>query len=70
MTDFTKRCFRFFNLLGDRKDESIDNLLVVGVYEGLYANKKCNDTTLQLLAGRNKEIYEYWMKNGNTRAEY
>lgn len=69
-TDFTTKCFQFFNILGDRKDESIDNLLVVGIYEGLYANKKCNDTARQLLTGRNKDIYEHWMKNGNIRAEY
>ncbi len=70
ITDFTKKCFQFFNLLGDRNDESIDNLLVVGVYEGLYANKKCNDIARQLLCGRNKDIYEHWMKNGNIRADY
>jgi hypothetical protein len=69
-TDFTIKCFQFFNLLGDRKDENIDNLLVVGIYEGLYANKKCNNIARQLLTGRNKDIYEHWMKNGNIRAEY
>lgn len=69
-TSFTVKCFQFFNLLGDRKDESIDNLLVVGIYEGLYANKKCNDTARQLSTGRNKDIYEHWMKNGNIRADY
>lgn len=69
-TDFTMKCFQFFNLLGDRKDESIENLLVVGIYEGFYANKKCNDIARQLLTGRNKDIYEHWMKNGNIRAEY
>ena len=69
-TDFTIKCFQFFNLLGDRNDESIDNLLVVGIYEGLYVNKKCNDIARQLLTGRNKDIYEHWMKNGNIRAEY
>lgn len=70
MTSFTVKCFQFFNLLGDRKDESIDNLLLVAIYEGLYANKKCNDTARQLLTGRNKDIYEHSMKNGNIRAEY
>jgi len=69
-TSFTVKCFQFFNSLGDRKDESIDNLLVVGIYEGLYANKKCNDIARQLLTGRNKDIYEHWMKNGNIRADY
>jgi uncharacterized protein YjbI with pentapeptide repeats len=69
-TSFTTKCFQFFNLLGDRKDESIDNLLVVGIYEGLYANKKCNDIARQLLTGRNKDVYEYWMINGNIRADY
>ena len=69
-TDFTIKCFQFFNLLGDRNDENIDNLLVVGIYEGLYANKKCNNIARQLLTGRNKDIYEHWMKNGNIRAEY
>ncbi len=69
-TNFTLKCFQFFNLLGDRKDESIDNLLVVGIYEGLYANRKCNDIARQLLTGRNKEIYEHCMKNGNIRADY
>ncbi len=70
LNDFAKRCFDFFNLLGDRQNEGIDNLLVVGVYEGLYANKKCNDIARQLLYGRNKDVYEYWMKNGNIRADY
>jgi uncharacterized protein YjbI with pentapeptide repeats len=69
-TSFTTKCFQFFNLLGDRKDESIDNLLVVGIYEGLYANKKCNDIARQLLTGRNKDVYEYCMINGNIRADY
>jgi hypothetical protein len=69
-TNFALKCFQFFNLLGDRKDVSIDNLLLVGIYEGLYANKKCNDIARQLLTGRNKEIYEHWMINGNIRAEY
>ncbi len=69
-TSFTLKCFQFFNLLGDRKDESIDNLLVVGIYEGLFANKKCNDIARQLLTGRNKDIYEHWMQNGNIRADY
>ena len=69
-TSFTVKCFQFFNLLGDRKDESIDNLLVVAIYEGLYANKKCNDIARQLLIGRNKDIYEHWMKNGNILADY
>ncbi len=68
-TSFTSKCFQFFNLLGDRNDESIDNLLVVGIYEGLYSNKKCNDIARQLLTGRNKSIYEHWMKNGNIRAD-
>lgn len=57
ITNFTKKCFQFFNLLGNRKDESIDNLLVVGIYEGLYANKICNDIARQLLTDRNKDIY-------------
>jgi uncharacterized protein YjbI with pentapeptide repeats len=70
ITNFTLKCFQFFNLLSDRKDENIDKLLVVGVYEGLYANKKCNDIARQLLTGRNKDLFEYWMKNGNIRAEY
>lgn len=69
-SDFTKECFRFFNLLGDRQDSNIDNLLVVGIYEGLYSNKKCNDTARQLLTGRNKEVYEHWMINGNIRSDF
>ncbi len=69
-TDFTKKCFVFFNLLGDREDIEIDNLLIVGIYEGLYANKKCNGIARQLLTGKNKELYEYWMINGNIRADY
>ncbi len=59
ITDFTKSCFTFFNLIGDRNDELIDNLLTVGVYEALFGNKKCNDVARQLLTGRNKEEYEY-----------
>lgn len=70
LTTFTKDCFQFFNLIGNRGDEKIDNLLVVGVYEGLYANKKCNDISRQLLVGRNKDVYEYWMINGSIRANY
>ena len=69
-TDFTNKCFQFFNLLGDRVDNEIDNLLIVGIYEGLYANKKCNDVARQLLTGRNKEFYEFWMTNGNIRVDY
>jgi hypothetical protein len=69
-TDFSKKCFQFFNLIGDREDDEIDNLLIVGIYEGLYANKKCNEVALQLLTGKNKELYEYWMKHGIIRADY
>jgi hypothetical protein len=69
-TDFTKKCFIFFNLLGDREDNEIDNLLIVGIYEGLYANKKCNRVARELLTGKNKDLYEYWMINGNIRADY
>jgi hypothetical protein len=57
-------------LLGDKQDDEIDNLLVVGVYEGLYSNKKCNTIARQLLKGRNKEVYEYWMINGFICADY
>jgi len=70
ITEFTIKCFQFFNLLGDREDEDIDNLLVVGVYERLYANKKSNDIARSLLTRRNKDIYEYWMKNGDIRSDY
>jgi len=70
VSDFAKKCFRFFNLLGDRQDDSLDNLLVVGIYEGLYSNKKCNDIARQLLTGRNKDVYEHWMINGNIRSDY
>ncbi len=69
-TDFTNKCFQFFNLLGDRTDDEIDNLLIIGIYEGLYANKKCNEIARQLLTPNNKELYEYWMINGNIRADY
>jgi len=69
-TEFAKKCFAFFNLIGSRNEDGIDNLLIVGVYEGLYGNKKCNDIAKELLTGRNKEIYEYWMINGNIRTEY
>jgi uncharacterized protein YjbI with pentapeptide repeats len=69
-TNFTTKCFQFFNLLGDRKDANIDNLLVIGIYEGLYSNKKCNDIARKLLKGRNRAIYEHWMQKGNIRAEY
>ncbi len=70
ITEFTLNCFQFFNQLGDRKDDKIDNLLIVEIYEGLYSDKKCNDIARQLLKGRNKDIYEYWMKNGIIRADY
>ncbi|WAC02982.1 pentapeptide repeat-containing protein [Lacinutrix neustonica] len=62
--------FTFFNHLGNKNDKEIDNLLVVGIYEGLYWSKKCNDLSRSLLKGRNKEVYEYWMINGNIQAEY
>ncbi|WP_223552337.1 pentapeptide repeat-containing protein [Aestuariivivens sp. NBU2969] len=62
--------FSFFNYLGDKNDKEIDNLLVVGIYEGLYWSKKCNDLSRTLLKGRNKEVYEHWMINGNIQAEY
>ena len=62
--------FNFFNKLGDRNDKKIDNLLVVGIYEGLYWSKKCNDISRKLLKGRNKELYEYWMVHGNVSADY
>ena len=70
VSDFAIKCFQFFNMLGDRQDDNLDNLLVVGIYEGLYSNKKCNDIARQLLTGRNKDIYEHWMINGNIRADY
>jgi hypothetical protein len=70
VSDFTIKCFQFFNMIGDRRDDNIDNLLVVGIYEGLYSNKKCNDIARQLLIGRNKDVYEHWMLNGNIRADY
>lgn len=69
-SQFTINCFNFFNLLGDKQDSEIDNLLIVGVYEGLYASKKCNTIARQLLKGRNKDVYEYWMINGIIRADY
>lgn len=62
--------FIFFNDLGNRDDKEIDNLLVVGIYEGLYWSKKCNDLSRKLLKGRNKDVYEHWMINGNIQAEY
>jgi hypothetical protein len=70
ITDFTKKAFQFFNIPGNRNDSEIDNLLVVGIYEGLYADKKCNRIARQLLLDRNKEVYEYWMINGNIRSDY
>ena len=69
ITDFTKKSFQFFNKLGDRNDSEIDNLLIVGIYEGLYGDKKCNRIARQLLLGRNKEVYEYWMINGSIRSD-
>lgn len=62
--------FSFFNDLGNRNNREIDNLLVVGIYEGLYSNKKCNDVGRDLLSGRSKEVYEHWMINGNIKADY
>lgn len=70
ITDFTKKAFQFFNKLGNRNDSETDNLLIVGIYEGLYADKKCNQIARQLLLDRNKEVYEYWMINGNIRSDY
>lgn len=62
--------FTFFNHLGDKNNKEIDDLLVVGIYEGLYSNKKCNDLARKLLKGKNKELYEYWMINGNIQSDY
>lgn len=70
ITEFTKKTFQFFNKLGNTNDSEIDNLLIVGIYEGLYADKKCNRIARQLLLDRNKEVYEYWMINGNIRSDY
>lgn len=70
ISEFTVCCFNFFNMVGDRNNDLIDNLLILGVYEGLYSNKKCNDVARQLLIGRNKEIYEHWMINGLIKADY
>lgn len=64
VSTFTQNCFNFFNMIGDKNDREIDNLLVVGVYEELYSNKKCNETAIALLQGRNREVYIYWMHNG------
>ena len=62
--------FSFFNYLGNKNDKEIDNLLVVGIYEGLYWSKKCNDLSRELLKNRNREVYQYWMINGNIQSEY
>ncbi len=62
--------FTFFNYLGEKNDKEIDNLLIVGIYEGLYWSKKCNDLSSKLLKGRTKEVYEHWMINGNIQSEY
>jgi hypothetical protein len=62
--------FTFFNYLGEKNDKEIDNLLVVGIYEGLYWSKKCNDLGRELLKDRTKEVYEHWMINGNIQSEY
>ena len=62
--------FSFFNYLGNKNDKEIDNLLVVGIYEGLYWSKKCNDLSRELLKNRNREVYEYWMINGNIQSQY
>mgnify|MGYP003688135925 CR=1 FL=1 len=62
--------FTFFNYIGNMNDKEIDNLLVVGIYEGLYWSKKCNDLSRELLKGRNKEVYEHWMIHGTIQSEY
>ena len=62
--------FNFFNYLGAKNNKEIDNLLVVGIYEGLYWSKKCNDLSRELLKERTKEVYEYWMMNGNIKSDY
>ena len=62
--------FNLFNLLSEENDTAIDNLLVVGVYEGFYYNKLCNDIARDLLVGRAKDLYEYWMKNGYINSNY
>jgi hypothetical protein len=62
--------FTFFNYLGEKNDKEIDNLLVVGIYEGLYWSKKCNDLSRKSLKSRVIEVYEHWMINGNIQSEY
>lgn len=70
LSEIVRSSFDFFNEIGDRNDPEIDNILVVDIYEGLYSKKKCNDVARNLLRGRNKEVYEYWMINGFIRSEY
>jgi len=64
LNELIKNSFKFFNHLSNKNDPEIDNLLVVGIYEGLYHSEKCNETARKLLNGRAKEIYEYYLKNG------
>lgn len=53
-----KKSFKFFNYLGEKNEKEIDNLLVIGVYEGLYHCGKCNEIAKKLLNGRAKKLYE------------
>lgn len=59
LSELVRNSFDFFNEIGDRNNPEIDNVLVVGIYEGLYSEKQCNDVARSLLRGRNKEVYEY-----------
>jgi len=64
LTDLITNSFRFFNYLSEKNDNEIDNLLVVGIYEGLYHSKKCNEIAKKLLNEKAKETYEFNLKNG------
>jgi hypothetical protein len=64
LTDLISNSFRFFNYLSDKNDKEIDNLLIVGIYEGLYHSEKCNKIAQKLLNERAKKTYEFNLKNG------
>ena len=56
--------FKFINYLSDKNDKEIDNLLIVGIYEGLYHSGKCNEIAKKLLNEKAKKTYEFNLENG------
>ncbi|WP_055446259.1 DUF7674 family protein [Lacinutrix mariniflava] len=59
LTKLITDSFKFFNYLSDKKDKEIDNLLIVGIYEGIYHSGKCNEIAKKLLNKKAINTYEF-----------